>query len=678
MSFVDDWNNQASAQVAKSGASQSWDDYFKQQEQQRILKELQSKNANGAKPKGNFLTSLLPTGGGIGGALGGAAAGAALGSVVPIVGTGIGGLLGALLGGAGGSALGKVGENAVTGEEDLSKGVAGEALLGGVLSTPIGAGLKLARAGAKAATGLGPKSAKQLVQEAGQASIPKLAGGLQARAGQEVAQTAGNTLTQAPTGILGRVQGAAKTADARTSGMGVGQKLNGNIISPSRSQELLDFARTNGVNAGTPNAQAIAAESLLKNTTGQLDSTLNAINRKINKKEIQAIQAAATARVAEDATITGATKTLDKFATKIANAKDVKALESIRKEADKIAFTQTGAGKTSAAAQARSVRESIDEAITALSPEYKGVKGSYKTARDVAELTAKNANSAKGGLNLLGNNVGSQVIPGAISKGASALGGIGGALPTASRATGAGVLGTTARQSLLGTRPELIQTDMPTELDANGLTAEDYAELQGNPTLGGSTDPLSQEAQQPSNPFGISLSDVASQLQVAIANGDTNGYTILSDLYDKINDYEQNALATSKPLSAEGSKVSAITQAGLASLNQLEGIANDGVPLGTVVGGRGLLGGLGSNLLGTASYDAAADNVADAMVRLRTGAAATKEELQLYKQLLPQAFDSPEVKAQKIKAVRDYFAGVGGGITSGSQATDASQAFLNR
>ena len=79
----------------------------------------------------------------------------------------------------------------------------------------------------------------------------------------------------------------------------------------------------------------------------------------------------------------------------------------------------------------------------------------------------------------------------------------------------------------------------------------------------------------------------------------------------------------------------------------------------------------------TESFNVDADNVADAMVRLRTGAAATKEELQLYKQLLPQAFDSEDVKAQKIKAVRDYFAGVGGGISPGSAGTDTQQALLN-
>ncbi len=122
---------------------------------------------------GNFLTGLIPTAGGIGGSLGGAALGASIGSVVPGVGTAIGGLLGAVLGGAGGSALGKVGENAVEGNQNLGEGVLGEALLGGITSTPLTAGLKVAKAGVKAATGIGNTAARDLLEQAGAQSVGK-------------------------------------------------------------------------------------------------------------------------------------------------------------------------------------------------------------------------------------------------------------------------------------------------------------------------------------------------------------------------------------------------------------------------------------------------------------------------------------------------------------------------
>lgn len=100
--------------------------------------------------KGNFLTSLIPSGGGIAGAAGGAAIGTA---IAP----GIGTLLGALLGGAAGGGAGKVAENAVEGQQNLGQGVGQEALINGIL----GAGpLRLAKGavdlarGVKAGTGL--------------------------------------------------------------------------------------------------------------------------------------------------------------------------------------------------------------------------------------------------------------------------------------------------------------------------------------------------------------------------------------------------------------------------------------------------------------------------------------------------------------------------------------------
>lgn len=122
------------------------------------------------KQKG-FLLDQVSTGGGIGGALAGGAAGAAIGSAVPVVGTAIGGILGALLGGGAGSAAGEVTENVITGDK-LDKNVAKEALIGGVTSLPIGAGLKLAQAGVKATTGVGKTGARELIQQAGAKTVP--------------------------------------------------------------------------------------------------------------------------------------------------------------------------------------------------------------------------------------------------------------------------------------------------------------------------------------------------------------------------------------------------------------------------------------------------------------------------------------------------------------------------
>jgi hypothetical protein len=183
MSWIDDLNNQADVGGGMNNRL-SWNKYAQQQLQSQIDAQKQGKG----KKKG-FWTDQISTGGGIGGALGGAAAGAAIGSVVPIAGTAVGGLLGAIIGGGLGSAAGELGENAIVGEKDLSKNVLKEGLIGGATSIPLGAGFKLARAGGSALLGNGAK-AGQLVAEAGAGTIPKMAGGLQAKAALEAGQMA--------------------------------------------------------------------------------------------------------------------------------------------------------------------------------------------------------------------------------------------------------------------------------------------------------------------------------------------------------------------------------------------------------------------------------------------------------------------------------------------------------
>jgi hypothetical protein len=180
------------------------------------------------------------------------------------------------------------------------------------------------------------------------------------------------------------------------------------------------------------------------------------------------------------------------------------------------------------------------------------------------------------------------------------------------------------------------------------------------------TDQTQQVTQDtPAGPF--SNPDTVQQAYLAaLADGNTKAASMILDGYKM---FGPEATAAAKPKSAESAKVSGIVNSGLTSLAQLESqIADGGVPVATTLPGRGMLGGLLGNVTGTADYDTAANNIADAMVRLRTGAAATKEELKLYRELLPQAFDSPEVQQQKIQQVKSYFADISN--STGSDGTD--------
>jgi hypothetical protein len=68
-----------------------------------------------------------------------------------------------------------------------------------------------------------------------------------------------------------------------------------------------------------------------------------------------------------------------------------------------------------------------------------------------------------------------------------------------------------------------------------------------------------------------------------------------------------------------------------------------------------LLGGLIGNAVGTNEYDAARQQVVDVIARLRTGAAISRTEEQRFLKFLPQPFDSPAVREQKLGYLERQF-----------------------
>lgn len=133
--------------------------------------------------KKNFVSSLLPSVGGIGGGAAGAAIGTAL---LPGVGT----LAGALLGGALGGGAGKVAENATEGNR-LTSGVAGEAALNGVLSA---GPLRLAKLGADAVRGV----------KAGTGLADALRAGGEAAQNMSATRALGNKLSQSGQNLIAK------------------------------------------------------------------------------------------------------------------------------------------------------------------------------------------------------------------------------------------------------------------------------------------------------------------------------------------------------------------------------------------------------------------------------------------------------------------------------------------
>lgn len=110
------------------------------------------------------------------------------------------------------------------------------------------------------------------------------------------------------------------------------------------------------------------------------------------------------------------------------------------------------------------------------------------------------------------------------------------------------------------------------------------------------------------------------------------------------------AYSGAKPLSAEASKVLTNAQSGLSSLGELESLFTKGAGVRFLAR---LPFGLGNP--DAQQYQNATRNIYDVIARLRTGAAITKSEEDLYRKFVPGATDTPESARQKIERLRQIF-----------------------
>lgn len=142
---------------------------------------------------------------------------------------------------------------------------------------------------------------------------------------------------------------------------------------------------------------------------------------------------------------------------------------------------------------------------------------------------------------------------------------------------------------------------------------------------------------------------------IAMDQMETGGqnYQELKRLYDLAVDEEKRTADTeSSNVGKAAAKDVYTSQSGLRSLEALDTLikSDPGKVFASNIPGA----------IGARDYQAAAYDVKDAIARLRTGAAMTKQEEAYYENFLPQPLDSPEVQAQKIQRLKEYFSSFAG------------------
>ncbi len=676
--------------------------------QQQAAQKAQSQQPKQPEKKGNFLTSLIPSGGGIAGAAGGAAIGSA---IAP----GIGTLLGALLGGAVGGGAGKVAENAVEGQQNLGQGVGQEALINGVLGAGplrlLKGGVDLAR-GVKAGTGLA-----DAVAQAGQGAV-----------NSSVRGTVGNKLTNASNDLvvknfrltpsqLNNFQskfGEDASQTIKKYGL-VGQ--DSASIQQKIMQPLQD--EFNNVATTIPNLSAKELETGLKkiynpllNSPAQFERQLGAQIKSqaddiLNTVPSKTFIAGAKGEVARAGGVDAneASKRLSQIDKLISKSQttggvtgnDLRAL--VREKQTLEAALKGGTTTVSEipASKVNEIRKIFDSAVGYTqrgAPEYNVIKetadalrGTLQNAADKAGVKASNGMSFKevgqelSKLHQLTDNIANQEqlgrgsLPFGLGNTPGAVIGSAGGVPGAILGAGANAaINSPAARTLLAKGAEKVGTKLteqaasrnPYSLGQLGLRLGSAGAVQGaldQPSLVNSastapstTTPTTMDTNNMGTSYtnGADMSsgmgvDQGSPYSQANLMNDIQRDPKNADKYLAYYSSMQKAFASpsAKPLNATQLQQANNANSGLGDLQTIaQEIQQDpSVLIKDAIPG----GGIARRLTGTNNYEAAKQNVVDVISRLRSGAAITQDEANRYMGLLPGATDTAESATQKLQ-----------------------------
>lgn len=465
----------------------------------------------------------------------------------------------------------------------------------------------------------------------------------------------------------------APTIQARNESLGI--RVGDKGMTPDKAAKLSDFANNGaqkygGIRAGKPINQANDAQGVFNNVVGKLDDELEKVNRPLIDTEAASIVKNITNKMASSKGV-GSKMNTDavKFASDIRSAQDIKGLEALRREADDLAYTATGAGKTIAAKQAQVIRDSIDEFVTKLSPEYKAVKGDYSLAKELLDTVSKASKNAKGlelpirgplGTSLsVGGNLGVGAknavtgFLGKVNKKDTLARDLTGMKGQGSPINGGGILGTIAQQQVGRGAADIGNAEAPvTQTEDFGLTDEPIIapEVQEEAST-----PFSQ-----ANIQNLILQDLQGNQGKNIAN--------LLKIYEMFGDKEKEKT----PLTSSQATRAAAAQNALNDIPLLEDAISSGL-LGPAKAIPGAGTAVGRRLLGTENIDAALFNIADNILRARSGAAAPEAEVKRFVDtFLPGPLDSEQAKKFKLeRAVRELYGYVN--PTAASQGADVQQ-----
>lgn len=617
----------------------------------------QQQDAAPAKKKPNFLQSLFPSIGGLVGGVGGGAAGGALAgtAVLPGVGTAVGGLLGALLGGGAGGAIGKVAENRALGDS-AGHDVLKEGLIQGALSAGPIRLLKGAAAGGRALLAGGEALGADAAAQGG----GRLLGAL----------NAGGEAAAAP-GILSRAKAAlgdkGAQIEARAGGFGVGEKVAGSPpLGYYDSAHVGDILKSNGIKPGAPESRLKAVEDALGGHGQKIDLHLAANNGTLAPTARTAIATDFINSVEQQPGVSDAVrKSAENLAKNFENqVKDTKGIVDFRRGLDQqvIAFNRNPDAKMAAdQLAARTFRNVLTDATDNLAPGMTNLNHSYADLMHAKEFlvggskaVSDQSQSAGGGL--IGRILSSDTSQAAKSRLGSALQTAAGkgaeaASPFGAKAIAARSLPPNLLGALSGQAVTMNSTNNPSSMSNTDITNSGYDGLQGKSIPGVDAASSNNGISDASNPFDVSNVDQNVQ-KILSSGGKMKDVADYISLVDALQGIKAKGNPSQPKLSAVQQQRSVAAQNALSDIGTIQSAVDSG-KLGGAKALPGAGTAIGSKLLGTENLDAALFNVADNILRARSGAATPPEEVKRFmSNFLPRPTDSQAAKIAKLERAK--------------------------
>jgi hypothetical protein len=665
----------------------------KRQAQQMAQQMFTQRQPTQTQDRGNLLTKSLSTIGGIGGGI--------LGSIVaPGVGTAAGGALGA----GGGKWL----QNLLEGNKDLGQGVLGEAALGTVGGIGKGfSAIKGATGALKAGQGLG--TAANILKM----GVPKATTAMAGQGASKLLTSAGKTLEKAGGKTLG-TQSLMTAAQARSKGINPMQAFT-NVNKRTGLTSLDDMAEVSrGLTGGKDSMLDMLTREAVGSTNGvKIPSLKNVAEMAMDSKGslLTPNQRKAVLYNANKAGTTmygGGKGTLSTLANpQIAldqanmfrqNAKQLTSgftASAQDKQLSKVYNTLADSIETSLYSSP-GVSESIPSLVkagsddlmfkaqdlrkmgnTAQAKAYEKVAVDLRKVSNVKELRTFKKDFVDMGM----IDSATAQAEGARGLGTGALAGalkpiaiasnlatpkVGGGLIKAGQALQGGLpnipsLGMSGAQKIAGSQlgARALTGNLPgassTQPDMSPMGGSPMGQMSGASILGGmGSMPETGSAQSGQ----IYTKDaVAKDIQADLAaTGGANMDKYIT-LFNFLN--PETKTTTSSSYSRPSAQQYSMATGGMTGVDQMSQMLsqNPGLLTKTAIPGQELpiIGGLISNLSGTGTYNAQAQNVLDSLARARTGAAMPASEKAFYERLLPRAGDSEETVQNKLALLRQSF-----------------------